>query len=187
MSVFGRLKNLLFSCTAQFTQTAEDRPLFRIIRERKVRSILEIGVGTAERTQRILEAATRNRPVGGVCYAGIDLFEAREDRTTGLSLKQVHRLLKPTKAKVRLVPGDPYSALSRVANSLAGTELVIISADQPSDSLHRAWFYMPRVLAADATVFIESSDPKTGEPMLQLLSRHEVESLAAKARPRRVA
>jgi hypothetical protein len=187
VSVLGKLKGLFFNCTAQFTQTAEERPLFRVIRERKVRAIVEIGVGDAVRTQRILEAAVRNRPAGGVIYAGIDLFEARSDRSSGLSLKQVHRKLKAAKAKVRLVPGDPYSALARVANSLVGTDLLIISADQQGESLDRAWFYVPRLLAQGATIFIEAIDPKTGESMLQPLSRVEVESLARKAKPRRAA
>lgn len=187
VSVFGRIKNLFLNCTAQITQSPEERPVFRIVRERKVRSIVEIGVGNGVRTQRLLEAAVRNRPPAGVVYTGIDLFEARSDCSSGLSLKEVHRKLKPTKATVRLVPGDPLSALSRIANSLTDTELLIISADQFGESLDRAWFYVPRLLAASAVVLIEAVDPKTGEMSLQALSRLEVEALAAKARPRRLA
>lgn len=187
MSVFGRIKNLFFSCTAQFTQTSEDRPLFRLVRERKPQRIVEIGVGTGERTLRMLEAAVRLHPAGSVLYTGIDLFEARPDKTTGIALKAAHRILKPTKARIRLVPGDPYSALARVANSLVGTELLLISSDQLGGSLDRAWFYVPRLLAPNAAVFIEGTDPQSNEPTLQLLSRLEVESLAAKARPRRAA
>ncbi len=96
-------------------------------------------------------------------------------------------MLTPSQAKVRLVPGDPYTAIAQVANSLAGTELLIISADQFGDALDRAWFYIPRLLAPGATVLIEAIDPKTGEPMLQPLSQLEVELLVAKARPRRAA
>ena len=187
MSVFGRIKNLFFSCAAQITQAPEDRPLFRVIRERKVRRIVEVGVGTGHRAVKILEAAARNRLSEPVQYTGIDLFEARTDRSTGLSLKEAYRKLKPTKANVRLVPGDPQIALASVANSLIGTELLIISYDQQGDALARAWFYVPRLLTAESVIFEELPDPKSGELTLHPLTRLEVESRATKARPRRAA
>ena len=187
MSVFGRIKNLFFSCAAQITQAPEDRPLFRVIRERKVRRVVEIGVGNGGRAIKILEAASKIKSAEPPQYTGIDLFEARADRASGLSMKECYRKLKSTKANVRLVPGDPQSALAAVANSLAGTELLIISFDQQGESLARAWFYIPRLLAADATIFEEQPDLKTGELMLQPLSRLDVECRAVKARPRRAA
>jgi hypothetical protein len=135
----------------------------------------------------MLQAAARNHPVGTVEYAGIDLFEARSDAAGGVSLKDVHRKLKPAKAKVRLVPGDPYSAMARMANQLVGTELLLISADQVGESLERAWFYIPRLLAPNATVLFERPHGECGELIPQPVSRSEVDALAAKARPRRMA
>ena len=187
MSVFGRLKNLFFSCTAQLTQAPEDRPLFRIIRELKVRRIVEIGVGHGERTLKMLDAAARNRGSSPVSYTGIDPFESRPDRATGLSIKEAHRKLRKSKAHVQLVPGDALNALMRVANSLSGTELLVISADQQGASLDRAWFYVPRLLTPSSAILIEQIDPQTGESTLQTLSRIEVEARATKARPRRAA
>lgn len=188
MSVFGRIKNLFFACSSQITHSAQDRPLVKVIREQKVRSFVEIGVGNADRAQMMLEAAVKNRSAGPVSYTGIDLFEARDQHAPrGLSLKEVHRKLNPLKAKLRLVPGDAYSALARVANSLAGTEMVVISADQQGPALDRAWYYLPRILAPNATVFVEALDATTGEPILQTLSRAEIESKAAHAKPRRAA
>lgn len=187
MSIFGRIKNLFFSCAAQITQAPEDRPVFRLIRERKVRRIVEIGVGDCERTLRMLQAAGKGLPAGTMVYTGIDLFEARSDRATGVSLKEAHRKLSASRAKVRLVPGDPHSALVRVANSLLGTELVLIAADQIGESLDRAWFYVPRLLAENASVLVEKASAETGETMFQPMTRLEVEALALKARPRRLA
>jgi hypothetical protein len=181
------LKGLFFNCTSQFTQTAEERPLFRVIRERSISRILEIGLGDAERSLKLIQAAAKANPGKMVEFAGIDLFEARVDRTTVISLKAVHRKLKAARAKVRLLPGDPYSALACHANSLLGTELVVISADQAGESLDRAWFYVPRLLANQASVFIEKADEKSGELMPQLLSLQEVELLSRKTRPRRAA
>jgi hypothetical protein len=83
------------------------------------------------------------------------LFEAREARHPGLTLKEAYTQLRPLGAKVQLVPGDPFSALARVANSSVGTQLLIISADQDAASLARAWFYVPRMLAEQSQVFVE--------------------------------
>jgi hypothetical protein len=68
-----------------------------------------------------------------------------------------------------------------------GTELLVISADQTGESLDRAWFYVPRLLAMNASVYVEKADPKTGELVPQLVSLQEVESLAVRMRPRRAA
>lgn len=187
MSVFRWLKNTFFTCTAQFTQTAEERPLFRVIRERGIARILEIGLGDAERSLRLIQAAAKANPGKRVEYTGIDLFEARAEGAPGTSLKAIYRKLATTHAKVRLLPGDPFSALARQANSLLGTELVVISADQVGASLDRAWFYVPRLLAKDASVFIERPDEKSGELIPQLLSRQEVEALAVRPDLRRAA
>jgi hypothetical protein len=187
VSVFRRLKNAFFNCTAQFTQTAEERPLFRVIRERNISRIVELGIGDAERSLRMIQAAVKANPGKTVEFAGIDLFEARHDHARGITLKAVHRKLKSDRCRVRLLPGDPFGALAQYANSLLGTELLVISADQTGESLDRAWFYVPRLLAMNASVYVEKADPKTGELVPQLVSLQEVESLAVRMRPRRAA
>jgi hypothetical protein len=182
--VFRRLKNL---CISYFTQPAADRPIAKLIHSQRARKILQIGVGDGARALRLIQTAQREHPGERISFAGIDLFEARPAAERKLSLKEVHRKLSVTDAKIMLVPGDPYGALERVANALLGTELVLISADQRGESLDRAWFYVPRLLASDATVLVESHDATTNEPTLQPLSRLEVEALAKTARRRRVA
>ena len=83
-------------------------------------------------------------------YTAIDQFESRGESQPRLSLKEAFHVLRPTGVKLQLVPGDPLSALSRIANSLAGTDLLLIAADQDRQSLAQAWKYVPRMLAPGA-------------------------------------
>ena len=136
----------------------------------------------------MIEVAGLNAAAGEVCYTGIDLFEARpHEDARGLTLRAAHRLLKPTGARIRLVPGDPLTALSRVANTLTGSELVVISADQDADSLGRAWFYLPRMLVRDSLVLMEVPGGPDGEPAIRSIDRDEIDRLARPPALRRAA
>lgn len=168
-----------------FAQPAHERVLYRAIGKHKIGQIVELGVGSGVRAQRLIAMAQRASP-GEVRYAGIDLFEARDTDQPGLTLKEAHRRLRSTGAKVQAVPGDPYSALARVANSLTGTRLLIVAADQDAAALERAWFYVPRMLTSDACVFVETASPRG--MLYQRVSLAEVEQKShAMQRQRRAA
>ena len=152
MSAAGFFKSVYLQ---YLSKPPEYRKVYAAIRRRKPRSIVELGVGDGTRAQRIIAMAQRYHE-GEVRYTGVDLFEARDDAQTGLPLKSAYKLLRSTGAKVQLVPGDPFSALARTANSLTGTELLIISSDQDVQSLERAWFYVPRMITESSLTFIES-------------------------------
>lgn len=173
---------------AYFSHPASDRILYRAIRRQKVQRIVEIGVGTAERSKRLIIAAKGANRAAAVRYTGIDLFEARPaGAPPGLSLKDAYRLLKPSGAQTQLVPGDPLAALARVANALAGTELVVISADQDPALIEKAWFYLPRLLDRNSLVYCEEIDTQSRRPRLRLLSRAEIEKRSGSAQQRRAA
>jgi hypothetical protein len=182
------VSHLRYAYFAYLSQPSHSRPLYRFIRRNKVRRILELGIGTTERAQRLIEVATdANRGVR-IEYAGVDLFELRAASDfEGVSLKLAHRRLATSGAKVRLIPGDPFAALARTANSLGGTELVIISADQSSDALSQAWFYLPRVVTPSAGVFVEEPTGAAGALRLRRLGRDEIDRLAGDAGRRRAA
>lgn len=167
------------------SQPRHERLLYRSIRQHRVQRILELGLASTERACRLIEVAARYGG-GRVSYTGIDLFELRSGDSSGVSLKLAHRRLSASGARVRLVPGDPYSALSAVANSLSGTDLVIVSADQDREALAKAWFYLPRVLAPSAAVYLEqpAADGSLG---LRLLPADELARLAAPPHRRRAA
>jgi hypothetical protein len=129
---------------------------------------------------RLLAVAMRYRPHDRVSYAGIDLFEARPPQQPGLKLKDAHRQLIRTGVQLRLVPGDPLAALARSANSLANTDLVIISAGHDPASLEPAWFYIPRMLHEGSLVFLEE---QTGaESVYYNLTLRDLQSRGADAR-----
>lgn len=165
---------------SRFSKPVSDRLLYRVIRQYRPCQLLEIGMGDGQRARRLISVAQRYSPEAEIRYTGIDLFEARPAiLEPALSLKEAHRLLKSTGARTHLVPGDPYSALARTANSLGGTQLVVISATHDTSALERAWFYLPRTLAAGAQVFVEQPAPVAGLSVLEQFSSQELERLAA--------
>lgn len=177
MSTAGLLRSayLLY-----FSQPAADRSLYKALKGRKLRSIVEVGIGNGERTGRIIEVLgwePENRPLE---YTGIDLFEQRPKGQPGLTLKSAFAKLKFDGVKVRLTPGDPYSALSRIANQVKGVDLLLIAADQDREALDRAWFYVPRMIHAETLVLLEETGGKNGNTF-RTLKPIEVERLAAAA------
>lgn len=163
------------------------RPILRHVRRQRATRILHIGVGDTLAAQRLIRAGLVVAGSGGVEYTGIDLFEMRAAiGLPGVSLKLAHKKLAPLGAKVRLVPGDAFSALGRVANSLAGQQVVVIAGDQDAESLRRAWFYIPRVLGESAAVFVESIDAQ-GESRFDEVPRDEVIRRSRHATERRAA
>lgn len=180
MPAAGLLKYWYLAC---FSRPREERKLYRAMRRTPVVSIVELGVGATRRTKRLIEVAQRYRPGAAWHYTGVDLFESRQAGQTGLTLKEAHKALGTCGAKIRLLPGDPYSALSRSANTLTNTDLLIISADQDRDALAKAWFYVPRMLHERSLVFVEEP-AGPAQPTFRRLSLNDVAVLAALANVR---
>lgn len=164
-----------------FSQPAPDRFLYKAVKGKSIKSVVEIGIGNGLRTQRVLEVLAWNGANLPLKYTGVDLFEARPQSQPGLALKQAFHDLRRPDVQVKLVPGDPYDALVRAANGLAGTDLLIISADQDRASLERAWTYMPRMLHAGSLIFQEDGDAKTGKSSYRRLSLLDIQRNAAVA------
>jgi hypothetical protein len=162
-----------------FSQPLADRTVYQAVKSRPIRSIVEIGIGLAGRTQRLLEIAGWRTECLPLRYTGIDLFEARPAASRGPSLKQAFAQLRLSGVKAQLVPGDPYTALLRVANSLAETDLLLIAADQDRDSLARAWTWMPRMLTPQSLVFIEEAGPKAGLTIWRPLDLADIQKRAS--------
>ena len=140
-----------------FSQPASDRIVYRAIRRRKVRKIVEIGIGDAQRAMRMISLAQRYQPTEAIRYIGIDPFEAEAAAATrGMTLKSAYRLLKATGARVHLVPSDAPEAFPRAANALMGNQLVLISSAEPPMALLRMWLFLPRMLAPEALVLFDA-------------------------------
>ena len=137
-------------------------------------------MGTGDRAVRMIRVATSGVSEGPIRYTGVDLFEMRSGQVPALSLKQAHRLLSGTGCKPQLVPGDPLTALSRVANTLTGTDLLIVGPEQEPHSMSRAWFYVPRMLHPGSQV-LEGRLAGDATMHWQPVTREEVERRAAAA------
>ena len=95
---------------------AAERPLLRQILQQRPARILELGLGTLERAERLLRIAA---DLGPVHYVGLDRFEARSPGDpVGVTLKEAHRRLHGL-GKIQLVPGNADTTLARVCNQLA--------------------------------------------------------------------
>lgn len=164
-----------------FSQPAADRVLFKAMKSRPIRSIVEIGVGLGGRTERLLEVAAWRADCLPLKYAGIDLFDSRPAGHPRLTLKRAHHELRATGATIRLVPGDPAEALHRSANALTGTDLLLIAADQNADSLALAWRYIPRMIHPQSLVFQQDASGGAGKETWRQLRPAEIERLAAEA------
>lgn len=160
----------------RLSKPASDREVLKWVYDNRPRSIVEIGVGQAVRTQRLLELLTHHVPAAEIRYTGIDLFEGRDPRTPGLSLKAAFTVLRPLGIKAQWVPGDPYTALARVANNLGQTDLLLIAADQDPESLSHAWAFVPRMLHPQSFVFQELETPRG--PAFARVTADEVERRA---------
>jgi hypothetical protein len=163
-----------------FSQPASERGLWKAIKARPIRSIVELGAGLSGRTQKLLEVAAWRKECLPLRYTAIDLFDSRAPGQPRLSLKEAFHTLRPTGVKLQLVPGDPFSALSRMANSLAGTDLLLIAADQDRQSLARAWKYVPRMLAPQALVLLEEP-AASGQTTWREVPQTEIDRLATAA------
>jgi hypothetical protein len=182
MSQLGIVK---YSYLAFLSQPASDRPIYRELRQHPVKRIVELGVGSAIRAQRIIEMVVSLQPGVELRYTGLDLFEARPPERRGISLKTAYTMLRRLPAEVQLIPGDPFTALARWANDLIGTDLLLIAADQDPESMARAWTFVPRMLHEQSLIFREQS--RGGQTSYERLSCSEVETLAAARRKRRAA
>ncbi|MEZ6073989.1 MAG: hypothetical protein R3C10_27845 [Pirellulales bacterium] len=191
-------ERLRYIWVSHFAKPATLRRLHRTIRRRQVKRILEFGIGDCSRAVALTRTAAMPGGAGEVTYAAVDLFEARPalhiaadvdsgdgtEATPPLSLKDAYRRLKQTGAQVRLLPGDPYSALSRGANDLGQVDLIVLGAEQSPESLGDAWFYVPRLLHEQTEIWTVRRD-EAGELIHAPLPLSEVDALVRAAELRR--
>ncbi len=177
------MRRLKYFYLAYLSRPKSERAIYRVIRRSRVRNIVEMGIGDGRRAQRMIRLAQSWSTSQRVRYTAIDAFELRpEEAGPGLTLKDAYRKLKATGARVQVVPGDPLTALARVANSLTGTDLILISADQDEAALDAAWFYVPRMLHPGSQVLFEEIEDSTSH--WRTVSQGQVRKLAERQQQR---
>ena len=161
-----------------FSKPVDERKIYRAIARQQARRFVEIGIGQADRTKRMLAVARRFRDRNELAYTGIDLFEDRPASAAGLSLKYSHQLLRPLVGKLQLAPGDPHSVLKRHANTLVQSDIIVVTGNTEDKGLRDAWFYFPRMLHSNTCVFVVQNSEEDTENHIRLVSRQEITRLA---------
>jgi hypothetical protein len=175
MSQWSHLK---YTCLAYLSQPSSDRIIYRAIRRHQVHSIVELGVGDARRTQRMIRVAKQFSPNETIRYTGVDLFEAQPANRPQIKLKVAYMEFKRLTPCVQLAPGDPYLALARTANSLAGTDLLVVGADQDPEAMARAWSFVPRMIHDRSLIFREEAVRGGRQTRFVRLDVRDVQQLA---------
>ncbi len=140
------------------SKPANERDLFIHVLENPVGSILEIGIGSGERAKRLLPLCTKPEGIAQIRYAGVDPFESAPAGQPHLNLKQAHRMLAELGVKAHLIPGDPQFAISRVANLVQPSDLIIIDGEWESDTETGRTIatWLPRLCHSKSTLFTSS-------------------------------
>lgn len=169
------------------SKPAVNRAVYREVRRLKARKIVELGIASGERALRMLELAAEFHQPRDLHYVAVDLFEDRPaGEGPGLLLKEAHRQLKASGARVQLVPGTPLEGLAREANSLGKADLIVISPQPDARQLTQTWFYIPRLLHERSVVLLETCD-QDESPTIRAIERSEIELLAGLAGRRKAA
>lgn len=182
----SKLSGLRFFHMCWLAKPVADRVVYKTIKRHQVKSIVEIGLGDGSRCEKMIRVA-QNFSDSQISYTGIDLFDSRGADQVAISLLEMHKGLKKTGAKVKLLPGDAESSTARIANSLANTDLILLTLneDEGLESLDRFWFFLPRMVHDNSLLLIQAGQD-VGE-RFQILRKKdwqqwtEVEKTATKA------
>ncbi len=179
MSTLNRLKILYL---LYLSKPTSDRLVYRGIRRFRPRKMAEIGMGAPLRSLRMITLASQFHAVEQVHFTGIDRFEDRPaDWGPAVTLREAHRTLKATGARIQLVPGSPREGLSRVANGMGKLDLLLLTPGLDAEDMAGAWFYVPRLLHNQSLVFLETVLPD-GQPTIRLVDHDEIRLLGQSPR-----
>lgn len=130
---------------ALFSKPTPERQLLRLAKQHAIRRVVEVGVESIESTTQLLGELVKQAKGETVKYTALDLFDARPDGAPKMSLVGAYRGFVATGAKVRLTPGALAGSLASEANSLADTDLLLLSREASDEALAHAWYYVPRM------------------------------------------
>jgi hypothetical protein len=140
----------------RFSQPAADRPLYRHLLARKPARILQLGIGSLDRAERLITVAAAS--LGSQpSFVGLDRFEGRlPSEPAGPTLKQAHQRLHGL-ARTQLVPGNVDTSLARLCNHLGIFDLVVIDSNTDPRNLERCWFFLQRITNPASLVLAETA------------------------------
>jgi hypothetical protein len=145
------LKYLQLAC---FSKPTADRVLYRSIARHRPESIVELGLGLAERSASMIQLSQRYRPASEIKYTGLDLFEDRDQCAPGITLKRAHRILGKMTSRVQLFPGDPRQSLARRGNLLLNTDLIVVDLQGSPEILVHLWTPLAKLIHDTSRVYV---------------------------------
>jgi hypothetical protein len=175
-----------YTYLARFSHPKCDRQLYRLIKRQRACRIVEIGMGELSRAIAFIQVAQRYAGNKKVWYTGVDLFEARGEGRSALSLKEAYQRLRATDAGIRLVPGTPARSLASAANAHPNTDIILIGGEVTESDLQGAWFYVPRMLHENSIIVAERP-AADGQVTFESISRSQIAEWAAGETVRRAA
>lgn len=140
---------------------APEKQLLRIAKQHVIRRVVEVGVDSVDATAQLLETLVKQAKDEPVKYTALDLFDARPEEAAKTPLVGVYRRFIATGAKVRLTPGELAPSLASEANSLAETDLLLLSREATDEALAHAWFYIPR-MCHQGTIVLRRTEGEEG-------------------------
>lgn len=173
---------------AFFSKPTPEKQLLRLAKQQPVRRVVEVGVESLESTIELLTTLVKQARGEAVAYTALDPFDERVAGADGLSLVSAYRQLVATGASVRLKPGGLGGLVAAEANSLADTDLLLLSREASDAALGTAWRYVPRMCHPGTLVLRRvdgDTDEQTGE--WRTLSLQEISDRADQASPKRLA
>jgi hypothetical protein len=149
------------------------RALYDFLIQHPIASILEIGIGDAQRLQQVLSLVTVPPNVAQLRYVGVDLFESGNPSDGHKRLKDVHRMLAEKNIKAHLIPGDAASSLARVVHTVLPSDLLIIDNGWQEDSSNGAALaqWLPRLTHAQSTIFARQN---RSEALMQIANKEPI-------------
>jgi hypothetical protein len=168
----------------RFSKPAIDRPLYRHVLARKPARILQVGIASLDRTERLLRvaAAVAGSPIHVV---GLDRFEGRlPSEPAGPTLKQAHQRLHGL-ASTQLVPGNADTSLARLCNHLGIFDLVLIDAVTDQRHMERCWFFIQRITNPASLVLAEIATAADRPASWQVVTKTKIDELASRTVLRR--
>jgi hypothetical protein len=141
------------------SKPVSQRALFLHAIEKPIGSILEIGIGSGERIQKVLSLCNLPEGVSQLRYAAVDPFESAGPSVPHMNLKAAHRMLSEYGVKAHLIPGEPSNALARVAHTVLPSDLIIIDGGYGTDSAQGKAIadWLPRLCHAQSTIFASAT------------------------------
>ena len=163
---------------AFLSKPATNRILYRTIARHRPRSIVELGMGLGERSATMIQLAQSYQDVADFQYSGLDLFEGRDHRTPGITLKRAHRMLGSLSRKVRLFPGDLCVSLAQKGNLLANADLFVVDMLDSPETLRQLWKPLARLIHNDSLVYVHQRQAGSQQVQFVLLANDQLRQLA---------